>query len=449
MTDYISALHDNGAKIYIVGGAVRQYLFNSIHQTNISIKDYDYLVCELEQSKIIEILQNFGKIKEVGQSFGIILFNPFNTKENIEFALPRTEISTGSGYKDFIIQSDPYLSLYQDFSRRDATINAIGFQIYSINDILFLDHLEYPEPNLTNFIDPFNGIDNIRRKIWKAIGDPYQRFLEDPVRIMRAFRQSTELSLEIELNTLNAIIAHYDIMKSLIPNSYVRLFNEFFKIVNVQISGKYLMLMSNIGILNFLGFDSKIDNDVSDKLDKSNKIIKIALILDLINFNTNIKKWVYDRQLLATSLFTQSDLYVLIAIQMFSSEVKNIFDIECCIGTLQYKLLKIREHIYKFAKIESTYVLSQVMEYIKISYDLNISVDYIINEYINTNVMSTDQLVISGDILQKTFNLKGKQIGEAKKMILNEIFLGKLSNEHTKILEYVNNIYNILINEQA
>jgi tRNA nucleotidyltransferase (CCA-adding enzyme) len=123
------------------------------------------LVCGLQQEEIIGALLEFGKIKEVGHAFCIILFTPNDTKENIEFTLPRTEISTGPGYRDFIITPDLYLNLEDDFSRRDATINAIGFQIYSINNIALLDHNKNTELDFTRFVYPFDCISDIRNKI--------------------------------------------------------------------------------------------------------------------------------------------------------------------------------------------------------------------------------------------------------------------------------------------
>ena len=148
--DYISKLCDVGGEVYVVGGANRNYLTNCIHNKNIPIKDFDFLVRNLEATVIIEVLKKIGSVKEVGRAFGIILFTietVNGTKDSIEFALPRTEVSTGSGYRDFIITPDPYLELKDDFSRRDATINAIGFRVYSIDDLLLFDHTHNPNPH--------------------------------------------------------------------------------------------------------------------------------------------------------------------------------------------------------------------------------------------------------------------------------------------------------------
>lgn len=439
-SDYVSKLCDIGGKVYIVGGANRNYLFNCIHKTDKLSKDFDYLICGLQQEEIINVLTEFGKVKEVGQAFGIILFTPNDTKENIEFALPRTEISTGPGYRDFIITPDPFLPIEDDFSRRDSPINAIGFQIYSIADIDLLDHNKNPEPEFSRFIDPFGGISDISNKIWRSIGDPYKRFLEDPTRIMRAFRQSGELDLEIEANTLKGIGEHYDVMKALIPDSYVRLYNELLKLVKVKTSGKFLMIMSELGILKFLGIDNKINTDLIETLNKSNFIIKLALMIQPDHMDIPIKKWIHDRQILATTNFKQSDLHILIAIQTFTTEIKDMIETECCVEMLIFRLLKIREQIYKYAKFDSTDVIEQVLQYVKITHGIGINIKFMLADF-DKYIMSTDQLVLSGDIIQERWGLKGKQIGQIKGMILDEIFNGKLLNEKEQLISYVNKTY--------
>lgn len=442
-SDYISKLCDIGGKVYIVGGANRNYLFNCIHKTDKLSKDYDYLVCGLQQEEIINVLLEFGGVKEVGQAFGIILFTPTGTKDGIEFALPRTEISTGPGYRDFIITPDPYLSLEDDFSRRDSPINAIGFQIYSVDDISLLDHNKNPEPDYTRFVDPFNGISDIRNKIWRSIGDPYKRFLEDPTRIMRAFRQSGELDMEIETNTLKGISEHYDVMKALIPDSYVRLYNELLKLVKVKTSGKFLMIMSKLGILKFLGINNTINSDLEEILNRSNFIIKFALIIQPDNMDIPVKKWIHDRQILATTNFKQLDLHILIAIQTFTTEIRDMFENECCVEMLVFKLLKIREQIYKYAKFDSTNVIEQVLQYVKITCKIDINIKFILADF-DKHIMSTDQLLLSGDIIQERWGLKGKQIGQIKGMILDEMFNGKLLNEKEQLISYVNKTYLLL-----
>src|SRR4030042_7168728 len=79
-------------------------------------------------------------------------------------------------------------SLDEDLKRRDFTINALAYDI--INN---------------KIIDIFNGREDIKNKVIKAIGEPVDRFNEDSLRMLRACRFSSQLNFKIEDNTLDAI----------------------------------------------------------------------------------------------------------------------------------------------------------------------------------------------------------------------------------------------------
>jgi tRNA nucleotidyltransferase (CCA-adding enzyme) len=286
MTDYIEGLCKIGGEVYVVGGATRDYLYNHFHGTKKKIKDIDYIVRLLNIETLVETLKKYGSIKEVGKAFGVILFTPYTEEDTIEIVLPRTEISTGSGYRDFIVTPDHNLSLIDDFSRRDATINAIGYRVYNKGDLELFDIKSMSEPDFGRFLDPYNGVDDIKHKIWKCVGDPSKRFVEDPNRIMRAFRQSAELNLTIEEHTLESIKVNYEFINTLIPESYVRLFNELLGVVKSDSATFYLNLMKDLNILNFLGIENanimSINNDAS-------LITKFAVLISPEKMKENMK----------------------------------------------------------------------------------------------------------------------------------------------------------------
>lgn len=435
MTDYIKQLCDVGGKVYVVGGAVRNYLYNYFHNKLIPIKDYDFVVFDLEEIVIQSELAKFGNVKPTKLfSCGITLFNPFGTTENIEFAMPRKEISIGGKYKDFEILPNSNLSLTEDFSRRDATINAIGFQINSLNDLQYLNISSNNNPDISRFTDPFEGIHDIKQKCWKAIGDPLQRFSDDPTRIIRAFRQSGELDLYIELETLNAIKIHYNLMKILIPQSYVRLFNELLRLLKSNNPTKMLKLMNDLQILNFLGmpnenFEEKLKNIL--KIEKKHEILlKFSILLSPENI-PNIKDWIHDRQLSATSFFSQFEIHVLMLIQMFYHEIINAFNSD----TIKFSMLIVRNKSVKIAHVDTDEVLFCVLSYINIK-NKNINVE-IINE-LKRYPLSVNNLEITGDDLKHKWNIQGKMIGKIKNDILNEIFNDSLKNTKDDITQYIN-----------
>lgn len=427
--DYVEAIVNAGGEVYIVGGAIRNCLYNKFHNTNISIKDYDFLVRLINISELTKILKKYGTVKEdIGESFGITIFIPFNSVQNVEFALPRTEFSTGSGYKDFIINADHNITITEDFSRRDATINAMAIKV---NNLIDIDKITRQEIIIDEVIDPFNGINDIKNKMWKCVGDPNKRFVEDPNRIMRAFRQSAELNLSIELNSLLAIKNDYHLMRELIPKSYVRLFNEFFKMINVNNHQMInnLIEMNTIGIMDLLG----IHNAETNINFNSNTIIKIAMILNIPKFNENIKKWGHFRQITATNNFTPTDMIILTSIQNF---YKDFIEIDSL-----YQMLKQIEKIYKFNGSNYINIINNIIEYdFEMSF-ITLEKMSELKNYLEQSTKypsTTDQLLINGNMLIEKWNITTSKIKKTKDLLLDMIYKNELINELECLTNYLN-----------
>jgi tRNA nucleotidyltransferase (CCA-adding enzyme) len=143
-------------QIYMVGGAVRDGLLG------LPVKDRDWVVVGAtpEQMAAIGFLP-------VGKDFPVFL-HP-KTKE--EYALARTERKTAPGYKGFVVHAEPTVTLEEDLSRRDLTINSIAKN----TDIDYRNDL----------IDPYNGQRDLRQKVLRHVTEAFR---EDPVRILRVAR---------------------------------------------------------------------------------------------------------------------------------------------------------------------------------------------------------------------------------------------------------------------
>ena len=141
-----------GARIYHVGGAVRDKLLGR------PVQDNDWVVVGATPAQ----MQAHGFLP-VGKDFPVFL-HPV-TKE--EYALARTERKTAPGYTGFAVHFDSSVTLEQDLARRDLTINAIA---ESANGQLH---------------DPYNGQQDLRDKVLRHVT---AAFAEDPVRILRVAR---------------------------------------------------------------------------------------------------------------------------------------------------------------------------------------------------------------------------------------------------------------------
>ncbi|MDX1915816.1 MAG: multifunctional CCA addition/repair protein [Methylophilus sp.] len=145
-------------KVYCVGGAVRDELLG------MPIKDRDYVVVGEHVSTMLE-----AGFKPVGKDFPVFL----HPKSHEEYALARTERKTAKGYKGFEVYADPEVTLEQDLSRRDFTMNAIAKDADG------------------QLIDPFHGQADIQAKVIRHVS---AAFVEDPVRILRAARFCARLT---------------------------------------------------------------------------------------------------------------------------------------------------------------------------------------------------------------------------------------------------------------
>ncbi len=138
--------------IYLVGGAVRDRLLG------LEPGDRDHVV--VGQTPEAMLAAGF---KPVGRDFPVFL----HPETNEEHALARTERKSGRGYRGFVVDSDPSVTLEEDLGRRDFTINAIA---------------QDAEGNL---VDPFGGARDIEARVLRHVGPA---FVEDPLRVLRAAR---------------------------------------------------------------------------------------------------------------------------------------------------------------------------------------------------------------------------------------------------------------------
>jgi tRNA nucleotidyltransferase (CCA-adding enzyme) len=137
---------------YLVGGAVRDHLLQ------LPVKDRDWVVVGATPEQMLA-----AGFRQVGADFPVFL-HP-DTGE--EYALARTERKSGRGYKGFECHSSPDVTLEQDLSRRDLTINAMA-----------MDHQG-------RIVDPYGGQQDLTRRLLRHVSSA---FSEDPLRILRVAR---------------------------------------------------------------------------------------------------------------------------------------------------------------------------------------------------------------------------------------------------------------------
>lgn len=199
LRDFLSGINrmlKGHAGVYIVGGIVRDIIIGRKGSHDVDIMAADTTFEEIEAILMaMKKIKKYG-IKDVisaGKSFPVFKVSVKWNKEPLDIALARTERSTGNGHREFITNSES-ISAMEDSRRRDFTANAIFYRIRSARNNM---------PG--NLIDFHGGIGDIVRKSIKAVGNPEDRFREDPLRMMRAVRQKNQLGFSIEADTWKSI----------------------------------------------------------------------------------------------------------------------------------------------------------------------------------------------------------------------------------------------------
>ena len=173
VSSVLKRLENSGHSAFLVGGCVRDILMGR-HPN-----DWDICTSALPE----EVMSVFSKTRPTGVKHGTVTVIEHGSAVEI------TTFRSDGEYKDHRRPENVrYIAdLQGDLERRDFTINAIAI------------------PLSGEMFDPFGGRDDIQKKLIRCVGDPYRRFNEDALRMLRALRFSAVLDLEIEASTLSAI----------------------------------------------------------------------------------------------------------------------------------------------------------------------------------------------------------------------------------------------------
>jgi tRNA nucleotidyltransferase (CCA-adding enzyme) len=169
------ALALEGGRAILVGGAVRDCLLGSS-----KAKDCDVEVFGLGSESLEQQLKRWGRVELVGKSFGV--WKLWTPSASYDFSLPRRERKIAPGHQGFSVTAHPEMSFAEASSRRDFTINSMGYEITT-----------------QSWHDPHGGMTDLSRQILRHVGPA---FSEDPLRAFRAVQFVGRFQLSLHPDTV-------------------------------------------------------------------------------------------------------------------------------------------------------------------------------------------------------------------------------------------------------
>lgn len=204
----IQELNRDGYEAYIVGGALRDSILNK------PVHDWD--ICTSATPD--EIIKTFPyeDIIPTGLKHGTITI--VINDNHYEITTFRIDGDYSDGRRPDNVEFTT--NIFEDLRRRDFTINAMAYNPFQ------------------GFVDPFNGIEDIKNKIIRCVGNPNDRFNEDGLRILRSIRFSAQLGFTIEEETSKSIHRNKLLLNTI---SKERIQSELFKILESNYCGNNIL----------------------------------------------------------------------------------------------------------------------------------------------------------------------------------------------------------------
>ena len=213
-----AALREAGFSAYVVGGAVRDLLLG------ITPKDFDVAT----DARPEQIRPLFRRALIIGRRFRLV---------HVMLGGDTVEVSTfrgadaGTAEKDEhgrVLRDNVFGTQEEDARRRDFTVNAL-----------------YYDPASEEIVDLHGGLDDLKKRMLRVIGDPETRYREDPVRMLRGVRLAAKLGLTLEAQTREPIRSLAPLMERVPP---ARLFDEMLKLLLSGHASACLRQLRDVGL---------------------------------------------------------------------------------------------------------------------------------------------------------------------------------------------------------
>jgi len=215
----VKILNKAGYEAYLVGGCIRDLLLG--HKP----KDFDIATSATPE----QVHKTFKRSRLIGRRFKLvhIMFSARKYIEVATFRSGKVKIDTNG-----VVRDNLYGTLQEDAFRRDLSVNALYYDIQK-----------------SQVIDYVNGLEALNNSEIRMIGNPAERFKEDPVRMIRAIRFKVKLGAMIDSQLSQSISNHAHFLGN-IPAA--RLYDECIKLFHNESAYEVFEQLMKYGLLNYL-----------------------------------------------------------------------------------------------------------------------------------------------------------------------------------------------------
>ena len=395
----INTLEKNGYEAYAVGGCVRDAIIGK------EPSDWDITT----NATPMQVKKLFKHTIDTGIQHGTVTI--MIHKVGYEVTTYRIDGKYADGRHPDKVEFT--VSLKEDLKRRDFTINAMAY-----NDT-------------KGIIDLFGGIEDLKEGIVKCVGNPYNRFDEDALRILRAFRFAAVLNFEVEEKTKKAA---GDLAENLNKISKERIRTELDKLIMSDTPEK-LMEARKCGLLKYIL--SEVEDDINIELVKAmpkNNYMKWAALL-------------YHREeeevskILKKLKFDNKTVNICKRIVGYSKDFRNIYKENVRVAAHEVGV-DIFDKLLEFSKVCINLQDWKGGEYPDNSDYIN-NIEHLYKKVIDDgDCLSLKELAVKGGDLMEIGVPKGAKLGEILNILLYKVLDNPKYNNREKLLEIAGNIIN-------
>ncbi|CAC6415757.1 poly A polymerase family protein [Staphylococcus aureus] len=384
----LEQIQDNGFEAYYVGGSVRDYVMGR------NIHDIDITTSATPD----EIESIFSHTIPVGKEHGTI---------NVVFNDENYEVTTFRAEEDYVDHRRPsgvtfVRDLYEDLQRRDFTMNAIAMD------------------TAYKLYDYFDGQQDINNRIIRTVGIAEERFQEDALRMIRCLRFQSQLSFDIAMETFEAMRTQMADIKFLSIERIVIELTKLMRGINVEESFNHL---KSLKAFNYMPYFEQLDMNQINVTEPIDLELLIAIVSVKFDINYSLKP-----------------------LKLSNRQVKDINQYIQIMNALPSIITK--EQLKMFVYDYDTNLIKNVM----VAADVLKANDIQEHEPLIVNLQTIDEtlhrlpmhnrkdMMVNGGVLMAHLNAKsGPWLKDVLRQIEIAIVTGKVSNEETEILKWVDN----------